>query len=270
MHMKSCNFIPRNEIKGRNWRYYVDLITQRSIAGLRAEASRGYLGVLWWVIEPMIYMVTFYVVFAHLFRRGDENYIMFLLTGLIVWKWVHSSIITGSNSLMVNAGLMNQVYLPKIVFPLTSIAINTFKFLIILSIFLVVLQFTPTKPSLTWICLPILITTQLLLIVSVTCLLAAIMPFFPDLRFILDNILMMFLFLSGIFFDINQLPDSIKNILYLNPVATLIMMYRKVLLNSAVPDWQQLFFVLSFSAFTFLVAGWLFHRFDRVYPKIIH
>ena len=261
----NINFLSRE----RNWRYFIDLVFQKAWAGLRAEASRGYLGVLWWVLEPVMYMFVFYIVFVHLFKRGDDNFILFLLTGLIVWKWFHATVIAGSNSLMVNAGLMNQVYLPKIVFPLTAIATNTFKFLIIFTLFLIFLQFTSIKPSLIWALLPVLILAQLLLIIAVTSLLAAIIPFFPDLRVILENIMMMFLFLSGIFFDISRLPASVQNYFWLNPMAVLISMYRKLLLKGGLPDWQLLLLVMAFSFLTMLLAVWLFHRFDRVYPKII-
>ena len=253
----------------RDWRYFVDLVLQKARAGLRAEASRGYLGVLWWVIEPVMYMGVFYIAFAHLLNRGDEKFVLFLLTGLIVWKWFHATLSTGASSLMANAGLMNQVYLPKIIFPLTQIAINTFKFLIILTLFLVFLLFTPTEVTPAWGLLPLVILTQLLLIVAVTCLLAAIMPFFPDLRVILDNILMMLLFVSGIFFDIAALPPGIRGYLMLNPMAALISMYRMLLLGGVPPDWHQLFLVVLFSLIVLISALWLFRRFDRVYPKII-
>lgn len=255
--------------RGRNWQYFIDLVFQNARAGLRAEASRGYLGVLWWVIEPVMYMGVFYVAFAHLLNRGDENFVIFLLTGLIVWKWFHATLNTGANSLMANAGLMNQVYVPKIVFPLTNIAVNTFKFMIILTLLLIFLQFTPVKVTWAWTLLPVIVLTQLLLIVAVTSLIAAIMPFFPDLRVILDNILMMFLFLSGIFFDIDKLPANVQGYFMLNPMAALIAMYRKVLLEGVPPDWLQVFGILSFSAAVMILAAWLFRRFDRVYPKII-
>jgi len=262
----NINFLSRE----RNWRYFIDLVFQKAWAGLRAEAARGYLGVIWWVLEPVMYMTVFYIVFVHLFKRGDENFILFLLTGLIAWKWFNTTISTGSNSIVASAGLMNQVYLPKIVFPLTTIAINTFKFLIILIIFLVFLQFMSIKLSPVWAFLPILIIAQLLLITGVTSLLAGIMPFFPDLKFILDNVLMMMLFLSGIFFDITKLPANVKVYLLLNPMATLIVMYRKILINGTPPNWQYLLYVLSFSLMVLFLALWLLRRFDRVYPKIIH
>ncbi len=228
------------------------------------------MGVLWWIIEPLMYMSVFYVVFVHLFHRGDENFILFLLTGLIAWKWFHATITTGSNSLLANASLMNQVYLPKIIFPLTATVINTFKFLIVLTLFLIFLQFMSTKASLAWVFLPALIMTQLLLTIAITSLIAALMPFFPDFRMILDNVLMMFLFLSGIFFDVASLPVSVQRFLLLNPMASLIVMYRRIILDGASPDWHSLFFILLLSFVLLLFSIWIYCRFDRVYPKIIH
>ncbi len=254
----------------RNWRYFIDLVVQEARAGLRAEASRGYLGVLWWVIEPVMYMSIFYTVFAHLMHRGDENYIMFLLTGLITWKWFQATLNSGASSLMNNAGLMNLVYVPKIIFPLTNIAVNTFKFLIILALFLIFLLFTPVQLSPAWVLLPVLVAAQLLLIVALTCLLAALMPFFPDLRVILDNLLLMLFFLSGIFFDISQLPASIRQYLGLNPMAALIDMYRSLLLKGLPPDWQTLLLLVLLSLLILMVALRLLRRFDRIYPKIIY
>jgi lipopolysaccharide transport system permease protein len=250
-------------------RYFIDLVLQRAQAGLRAEASRGYLGVLWWVIEPGMYMGIFYILMAHLFNRGDENFIMFLLVGLIVWKWFGTTVSAAANSLMANSGLINQVYLPKIIFPLTAIVINTFKFLIILLLFLVFLQFLPAKPSWAWALLPVLIFSQLLLITAVGSLSAAIMPFFPDFRVIIDNVLMMLFFMSGIFFDIGQLPETVKGYLIINPMALLIMMYRKLLIEGALPDFQQIAWIMSFSLAILMLALWLFRRFDRVYPKVV-
>lgn len=251
------------------WFNYVDLVLQKARAGLRAEASRGYLGVLWWVIEPVMYMSVFYVAFAHLLKRGDENFVIFLLTGLIVWKWFQSTVNTGASSLLANAGLMNQVYVHKLVFPLTNVAVNTFKFFIILSLLLVFLQFTVAKVTWAWTLLPVLVLVQLFFIVAVTSLLAGIMPFFPDLKVILDNVLMMFLFLSGIFFDVEKLPSDVQAYLMLNPMAVLIVMYRKVLLEGVPPDWWPLFWVLSLSMVVMAAAVWIVRRFDRVYPKIV-
>ena len=256
---------PRTEL-----RYYFELVLQKAKADLRTEAARGYLGVLWWIIEPIMYMGAFYIVFAHLYRRGDDSFVMFLLTGLIAWKWFHSTVSVGSNSLMVNVNLMNHVYLPKIVFPLTTITVNTIKFLIILSLFLLFLQFGAEKASWDWILLPGIIFVQLLLIVAVTSFFSAIVPFFPDFRVILENVLLMLFFLSGVFFDITTLPAQAQKYLYLNPMAVLIANYRKVLLQGVTPDWQGLMLVILFSLLVLCLSVWLFRRYDRIYPKVIY
>ena len=249
---------------------FFELVLQNAKAGLHAEVSRGFLGVLWWVIEPVMYMGVFYLVFAHVFQGGGDSYVLFLLTGLTAWKWLHATVNTGANSLISGAGLMNQVYLPKIIFPLTTIAVNTFKFFIILSLFLAFLLFMSVEPSWHWGLLPILVLAQFFLILAVTCLIASIMPFFPDLRVILDYILMMLFFLSGVFYDIKSLPTSIEATLQLNPVAVLIEMYRMLLLDGQSLDWPRLFLVFSFSFISFIFSLLIFRRFDRVYPKIIH
>jgi lipopolysaccharide transport system permease protein len=114
------------------------------------------------------------------------------------------------------------------------------------------------------------IATQLLLILAITCLVSAMVPFLPDLRQVLENLLLVFLFLSGVFIDFAQYPEKIKKILYLNPMAILISMYRKVLLEGGSPDWDKLLSIFFFSILTFLLAHWILRRYDRIYPKIIH
>ena len=254
----------------RDFRYYVDLVFQKAKADLRTEAARGYLGVLWWIVEPVMYMGAFYVVFVHFFHRGDENFIIFLLSGLIAWKFFQTTILAGSNSLIANGNLMNQVYLPKIVFPFTTIVVNTIKFLIILIIFVALLFLGTGHTSWVWVFLPLIVLAQLILVTSITSLFSAIMPFFPDFRVILENVLLMFFFVSGVFFNIADLPNNVQKYLLLNPMAFLISEYRNILLRGTLPSVKGLILVLIFSILMFGIALWLFRRFDRIYPKIIY
>ena len=250
--------------------HFFDLVFQKAWAGLKAEATRGYLGIMWWVIEPLMYMFVFYIAFSQVLSRGDENYVIFLLIGLIAWKWFQTTVITGSISLVANSALINQVYVPKIIFPLTNIAVNTFKFLIIIALFLVFLQFTPHSIKASWTMIPIIILVQLVFIMSTTCLLASIIPFFRDLHVILDNILMMLFFLSGIFFDINNYTNTMGAYLKLNPMAILIINYRRIIIDGLMPDWSQLMIISVFSLAILVLSISILNRFDREYPKIIY
>ncbi len=248
---------------------YLDLIFYKVYAELRAEASRAYLGLLWWVLEPVLYMAAFYVVFGVIFQRGGEDFVVYLLCGLVPWKWFDASVKQASNSIGANRALMQQVYLPKLVFPTVVVLSNSVKFLVVLLLLLgfLVVYGVPLQP--TWLALPAVVLTQLLVIVAVGTALAAVVPFFPDLKIIIANGLMLLLFLSGIFFTAADVPESLRFYFFMNPMAVLIDAYRAVLIEGAWPDFGRMGVVAVCSV---IVLGWvwrMFMRFDRVYPKVV-
>jgi len=250
-------------------RHYINLIWYKSIAELRAEAARAYLGFLWWIVEPIMYMVAFYIVFALIFQRGGEGFVPFLLCGLVAWKWFGSTVSQCANSITTNAGLMNQVYIPKYLFPAIVIIVGTIKFVVVLGLFLLFLFVYGISPSETWLMVPVILLIQFVLIAAVAGLVAAIVPVVPDIRLILDNVLMLFFFLSGIFFDIKDVPDEIRTVLFLNPMAVIIDSLRVSLIDNQMPDIFRLSLVLVFSVLALMFAGRLLKHYDRVYPKIL-
>jgi lipopolysaccharide transport system permease protein len=248
---------------------YLDLIRYKVYAELSAEAARTFLGILWWLIEPVLYMSVFYLIFGVMFQRGGEGFVYFLLVGLVVWKWFDSSIRNGMVSLQTNAAVIQQVYQPKFIFPMIVVLINTFKFLFVMLLLLLFLLVSGKSASIAWLALLPLIGIHFLLIAGITSLFATVIPFVPDLKWVVDNGLTMMFFLSGVFFDISTLPEPFQGWLRLNPMAVLIENYRSVLLLEQMPDWGQLFWVLLFSCMLVATALRVFTRYDRIYPKLV-
>jgi len=249
---------------------YFQLIIYKTYADLSAEASQTYLSFLWWIIEPMLYMAVFYVVFGLIYQRGGGgDYIPFLLCGLTVWKWFESTVRVGANAIFSNAGLMQQVYLPKIIFPTITILQNTLKFLVVFALLLIFLQIYGLGLNVTYLGLPALILVQLLVIAACTYLLAAIVPFIPDISQFIGNALVLLMFLSGIFFPGDNIPPAYQPYFYLNPVATLVESYRDILMFSQWPDWKALGWASLASVGGIWAGHWLMLKFDRVYPRMI-
>ena len=248
---------------------YVDIVLFKVWADLRAEASRAYIGFLWWFLEPLLYMGAFYLIFGLGLRVGGEGFIYFLLCGLIPWKWFSSTMANGSKAIEAGAGMIHQVYLPKIILPTIIVLINTAKFLMILPLFMIFLLLSGYEMTMTWFLLVPLVLLQLLVVWSLTSFCAAIVPFIPDLRYVIENGLLMLLFLSGTFFSIDDLNDTIRFVLYLNPIAVLIDSYRSVLLENALPKPLLIAYVVAFSAVFSALSVWLLNRFDRRYPKVL-
>ena len=248
----------------------VELIFHKAYAELRAEATRAYLGFMWWFVEPFLYMAVFYVIFESGLKRGGAGFVPFLLCGLVTWKWFASTVNAASGVLGGNATIMQQVYLPKVIFPLVLVVVNTFKFGVALGFLLLFLILNPDiTVSASWLALPVLIAMQLLLIASITILVAAVVPFLPDLKLLLDNALMLMFFLSGVFYKFHEMSPEMQRLLRFNPMLLLIEAYRVALLNNSQPNWKPLLGVTGVSII-FLCGGvMLFNRYDRVYPKIV-
>src|SRR5690606_21854583 len=97
--------------------HYIDLMFYKAYAELRAEATRAYLGFLWWFLEPVLFLAIFYAIFETGLRRGGAAFVPFLLCGLVPWKWFASTVMGCANVMSRNYGIIQQVYVPKLVLP---------------------------------------------------------------------------------------------------------------------------------------------------------
>ena len=248
---------------------HADVIRYNIRAEMRAEMDRAYFGLIWWVAEPILYMAVFYVMFEVVFARGGPDFVPFLLVGLVAWRWFDASVRTSASSIEKGAALINQVHIPKLVFPLVIVFSNTIKFFIILAILILFLLLYGFPPTVTWIALPLLIAVQFVLVTTFSSLVALVVPFFPDLTILIGNIMTMLMFMSGVFFSISNLEPTVQAWLYLNPMAILIESYREILINGRWPDWSMLGTILAACVPLLVLALWMARRFDRTYPKLV-
>ncbi|MFZ4792189.1 MAG: ABC transporter permease [Candidatus Competibacteraceae bacterium] len=247
---------------------YFELVFYKTYADLRAEAARTYISFLWWILDPLINMVVFYFVFKVILNHGTENFVSVLLVGLVFWKWFTNSIQHALNSIPIHLGLIQQIYLPKLLLPLITILTDFIKFMVVFSVLILLLLLIGITPSVAWISLPVLFALQLLLVTGGGCLVAAINPFFPDLRILTEHGLTLLMFLSGVFFDVSVVPEPYRVFFFVNPMAVMIDAFRLVILENRLPNWFALGYVFVFGAIILAVALTILARFDRVYPRL--
>ncbi len=248
---------------------YWELILYKTYADLRAETERTYLGFLWWIFEPILYMSVFYLFFAILLNHQTDNFVPFLLIGLTAWQWLKSCLSHGAETILGNQPLMQQVYLPKIIFPIILILTDSVKFLFIFALLLVFLWLYGFPIGLPYLALPVLLFTQLLLTIALTFWLAAIIPFIPDLRFVVENLLLALFFISGIVIKAEVVPEIYQPYYYLNPIVNLIEAYRHILMYNTWPNWSTLLLISLFSLIGIGLGSRLIQRFEHIYPKIM-
>lgn len=228
-----------------------------------------YLGIIWWVLEPLMYVLVFYIVFGVGFRQASENYVPWLLCGLIVWKWFDSSARTAAGTIAQSVGIMSQVYLPKIVFPMITVLTNCLKFFIILAVYLLFIHFYGVPAQTSWFWLLVVIPLQLLLVAGVAALFAGLVPILPDLSHAINYGMTFLFFGSGIFFNVKDMSPKGQYLMKLNPASCLIETYRGVLLRGERPSVIALGCVVAWTLL-FAAAALLLHRkMDRVYPRLV-
>lgn len=215
---------------------FIELICTKAAFNLRSEIQRNYLSYAWWVLEPILYMAVYYVVFEVLLQRGGENYTVFLLTGLIPWMWFLKAVSGSSTSILNGNKFVFQVSLHPIFFPLVSILQSTLKQFPVFGLLFVLLWMQGISPNVFWWGLIPVIFVQGLLIVAVSCAVAALIPFVRDLSYLVPTGLTLLMFLSGIFYSYRSISPEWQDLFLLNPIAFLIKCYREILIEGTLPE----------------------------------
>ena len=248
---------------------FFQLVFVKARLNLRSEAGRSYLSYGWWVLEPLLHMFVFYLVFGRLLQRGTEDFVVFLLVGLIPWLWFAKSIPNAAGSILNARGLILQVALPKIFFPLVIVLQDTVKQVIVFAVLICFLFLYGVELTITaWAMIPIAIV-QLFFISSCAFFAAIITPFIPDFRFLIGTGIQLLMFGSGIFYSYEILKPEHQFYFFLNPMATLLTNYRNVLLDGLWPDWVALGWIMLISTLFLVILFIVVKRIDGIFPRLV-
>jgi lipopolysaccharide transport system permease protein len=247
---------------------YLAIIVFKTKAELKTERQRTYLGFIWWILEPLMFLGIFYTVFVHIRQVRQEHFVQFLLTGLILWQWFKSSISQSSAVIIYQINLLRQVRIPAWLFPVIKVSANTFKFLVVFFLLISFLIITGFTPNFNYLYMLEILFIQFLLINGIVLCLASVVPFIPDIRVIVDNLLLGVFFVTGIFFPISDIPQPVQSYLYLNPMAKILQNSRTVLLENNPPNQADLLYVFIFGLVLVLIGLKLFHLFQNHYAKL--
>lgn len=243
--------------ESRFWRYSL----YRSHLNLISEASKYQLGWLWWFLEPLAMTAVFFVVFTFIRPRG-EDFIYFLIVGVIAWLWFSNGVGNATLSLINAKSLIVQMKVPKLVFPAISAITVTYKQAFVFTILLCFIG-TISGLSAAWFALPVLLAVQFLLIVACATTVAFLCAWLPDLRFVVVSGLQLMMFCSGIFFDIASFPAAAQEWFRLNPMAVLLEQYRLVLLHGMAPDFGWCAATTAVSGAWTVVIAWAYTTWDQ-------
>jgi lipopolysaccharide transport system permease protein len=238
----------------------LELVDLQARMALKSEASRLFLSYAWWIIEPVLFVLVFYFVFAVLLRTGREDFLLFLVCGKVPFMWFSKSVTLASNTI-------SQIDIPKAFFPLASVQQSLYREAPVFLLMLLVAVLYGCYPGWHWLLLLPLMLVQYLLILAASCLGAICVARLLDTRMLINMGMMFLLFTSGVFWDVSaiQNADMKQWLLWVNPLAFLLDGYRKVIMQAAAYDLGHLA-LLGFVAAVALaiILVWMHRRGRRI------
>ena len=209
-----------------------------AIMALRADASKYFLGYVWWVLEPLLYVGVFYVVFNVILKSRTEDFLLFLMCGKLAFIWFSKSVVQASGGIVAAKGLIGKINAPKTLFPLALVQEGLYRQAAVFSLLFLVLYAYGHTPSLTWIWLLPLLLVNYLMIVACAFVGACLVCMVRDFGLVISLGMTFLLFTSGIFWDVNELadPQMSQLVLTVNPVAFILDCYRQILMYQTAPD----------------------------------
>lgn len=240
-----------------------DLVAYLVVAGLKAQHRNTFLGYFWWLLDPLLGALIYYFVVVVLFRRGGPDYGAYLVIGLMTWRWLGSSIAAASGAIVNQASLVTQVYLPKIVFPLTTTltGLVNFGFGLVIVAVLFLIWGLPIGSAVVW--LPVVVATQTLFIMVLSAAVAYTCVFLRDLDTLIGHAMRLWFYATPVIWHQDLIPERLRWAIAVNPMAQIVTGYRSVLIGNGQPDLLPLTAIAAGSVVAMVLMTYLYSQYEH-------
>jgi len=212
-------------------------------------------------------MCVYTIVFSVFLRIGVENYAVFLFCGLLPWAWFSTSVLEGADSILRGGELITRVLFPPQVLPTVTVFTNLINFVLSLPILFLFFLLFKIKIATSLIALPIVMIIQAIFTMGIVLMVSALNVHFRDLQHILGNLIIIWFFVTPIIYPSTSIPTSLKFIIYMNPMGSLIKSYQNILFYGRFPNWVLLGVTLVFGFVVFFLGNLVFNKYREFFPE---
>ena len=257
--------------------YWRDLWRYRELLGflawrdVKVRYTQAVLGVGWAVIQPAVQTILLTFVFGKLARMPDGGlpYPIIVLAGLLPWQLFTAAFNGAGNSLVGNAHLISKVYFPRLLVPLSSLAVALVDFAVMLALALPVISLFGVFPTWRLLLLPLFVLLALFIALGAGLWICALTVKYRDFRFITPFILQIGVFVTPVGFRTDLLPNW-RDLIALNPLSGVIDGVRWSLLGGQTELYLPGIGLSVVVAALLLATGvWYFRRTERLFADVI-
>lgn len=239
---------------------YRDLLLILIINNIKSRYKRSTFGVIWTMLNPLLYMTVMVIAFSHLFRFQIANYPVYLLTGLIAWNFFSQTTVQAMHTLIWGGNLLKKIYIPRTIFAAAAIGSGIINLLLSCIPLLIIMLATQQPLYLSWWFTPISILILAGVSLGFALILSMIAVFFADIIDLYQILLQAAFYLTPIMYPETALPEKLQNFLVLNPIYDVVKVFRAPIYDGHLPSLYSLCAALISTAVILLFGWWFFTR----------
>jgi ABC-2 type transport system permease protein len=246
----------------RQYRHLVFQLVKRNVT---SRYKRSVLGIGWTLLDPLLTMAVMATVYTALLRNRIEAFPVFILSGLVVWNFFSQATTQAMSSFLNGRALLGRVYMPKSALSIASVGTALVNLVcslapLLLFMFLFDRRFTPAL-----FFLPVAVLILLAFTVGVGLLLSSWVVFFADIQNIFGFVLRLMMYLSGLFYSIEMLPENLQRVLWFVPTYHLIVIFRSPVHGASMPPLDSILYSSAWALVMLLLGLWTFTRNSNAY-----
>lgn len=253
------------------WRYR-ELLFFFTWRDVKVKYKQTVLGIAWTVLQPVVNMTIFAVVFGRLVGLADATkgvpYPIFVFSGLIPWTLFAAAMNSAGNSLVSESHIITKIYFPRLIIPLSSVGAALVDFSVACVVLLLVMLGYGVFPDLRILLLPAFLGLLLVTSMSVGVAVAALSVAYRDFRYLVPFSIQCLFYLTPVIYPVSLIPNRFQWIAKLNPMASVVDGFRYCLIGQPL-DWPLVGWSAALAGGVLVASIFYFRRIESTFADII-
>ena len=250
---------------------YKDLLYFLILKDIKARYAQSVIGIGWAIIQPLFFMLVFTVIFGKLAKIDSEGvpYQIFSFTALVPWTFFSNAMADSANSLSANLNLITNIYIPRILIPLSATIGKFIDFIISFLILIVLLLFYSYFPDQKIILIFMYIFLMFISAFAFGLILGTMSIQYRDIRYALPFGIQLFMYASPVAYSTNMIPEKYHIIYALNPMVTVVEGFRNIFLNTENITVEMILVSFSISFLCLMIGIIYFSKTERIFADVV-
>jgi len=236
--------------------------------------KQAVLGVMWAVMQPLLTMIVFTVVFNRMLGVQSPStripYEVFSFAGLLPWQFFSGALSRAGGSVVANANLVTKVYFPRLVIPLSGVLAGLVDLAISFVVLVVLMGAYGVVPTWNVVFLPLFLLLAIVVALGVSLWLSALNVLYRDVQYVIPFLVQLWMFVSPVIYSVSSVKSPVLRIVFaLNPMTVVLGGFRWALLGEQAPF--DVYAWISIASVLLVLVGGLFYfkRTERVFADVV-